>query len=482
MESKKDIGKLFRENLEQLDYTPSAKVWEQIELDLEKKKKKRRFFIWFFFATIITSSLLIGLGYTFSDGNPFTNKEVKENSVSNGKTSKTNTAVVAEEGNNESSDSKKATEKTNSNTTEVDKQNGENILNTNAKKSKTASKNNSKISNRNKSNSNSSVASTVGKNKRERKNKNSNSALSGNSFKKGQTSSDKSIAEVQKTSSKETSLQSETPINNNTTILNTEKSIRIDSLIAATNDKKKIEKKNIKEKDSLKIKDSLTEDKEKPKEYEIVVAPYYGMNYNGYFGDFNSISNNTILEKKGDMRSAYGVLVRWMFGNKLGIQIGAGKINNRYFSTVEKNGNVFINTQNVDTDKPIAELNGIFASSTKVKFTYESSYIEVPLEAYYVLRDKKLGLATSFGISMLFGGKNSVFAESENVEKMKIGKLNTNSPTSATANAKLYLFYKITPSLQLDLYPTFQYQIIGNTDSNYSSYFFSVRTGFSYKL
>ncbi len=84
---------------------------------------------------------------------------------------------------------------------------------------------------------------------------------------------------------------------------------------------------------------------------------------------------------------------------------------------------------------------------------------------------------------MLFGGKNTVFAESENIPKMEIGTLTTNLPTSATANAKLYLFYKITPSLHLDLYPSFQYQIMGNSDkSNYSGYFFSVRTGLSYKL
>ncbi|RZK02034.1 MAG: hypothetical protein EOO43_23555 [Flavobacterium sp.] len=125
----------------------------------------------------------------------------------------------------------------------------------------------------------------------------------------------------------------------------------------------------------------------------------------------------------------------------------------------------------------------ISENETKVKFTYESSHIEIPLEVYYIIKNKKIGIAGSAGMSLLFEGKNSVFAESENVRKLKIGKLETTLETNFTGNAKLYLFYKITPSLQLDLYPTFQYQIMGRTDSFVNSgYYFSVRTGFSYKL
>ena len=479
MESKKDIGKLFRENLEQLDYTPSTKVWEQIELDLEEKKKKRRFFIWFFFATLTICSLVIGLGYTFSDKNSIINRDVKENSISNEKTNKNNNAIVTKEKNIENHDSKNAVKNTVSNTTKADKQNNKTILNINAKKDKVASKNNLQIGNKNKSNQNSTLASTSLK--VERKKKNNNAVLLKNSFKKSQKNSNKFIADAKKTASKETLHNSETPTNttkNSITEIK-EKLTTIDSIIASTTNKKI----NKKTKDSLAVNDTIADVQEKSKEYKIIIAPYYGLNYNGYFGDFNAISNNAILEKKSEMRSIFGIMARWMFSNKLGFQIGMGKINSRYFSTIEKNNYSFINTQNVSTELPITELNGIFANATKVKFTYESTYIEVPLEAYYVLRDKKIGLATSLGISLLFSGKNTIFAQSEGIAKINIGTLITNKSDGVTANAKLYLFYKITPSLQLDIYPSFQYQIMGNTNSsNYSSYFFSVRTGFSYKL
>ncbi len=60
MESKKNIGKLFRDNLDQMDFSPSEKVWDRIEIGLEKKKKKRRFLFWLFFTVITTSMLTSG--------------------------------------------------------------------------------------------------------------------------------------------------------------------------------------------------------------------------------------------------------------------------------------------------------------------------------------------------------------------------------------------------------------------------------------
>jgi len=53
MENKKDIGKLFKDNLSQLDYSPSEMVWDKIETDLKKDKRKRRFFFWIFLFAIL---------------------------------------------------------------------------------------------------------------------------------------------------------------------------------------------------------------------------------------------------------------------------------------------------------------------------------------------------------------------------------------------------------------------------------------------
>ena len=309
-------------------------------------------------------------------------------------------------------------------------------------------------------------------------------SLTNNSLVKHSEKSGKPISESQKMSSKETLIGLETRTNTtkNSTIEDLKKRTPVDSLIASTTDKK-IKEKDKKEEESLVAKDSIAEIQEKSKKYEIVIAPYYGINYGGYFGNFNAISENPIIENKAASRDTYGILARWMFDERFGFQLGVGKINSRYFTTIEKTDYPFINTQNVDTEIPISELNGIFANETKVKFTYESSYIEVPIEFYYILKDRKFGAAASLGFSLLFEDKNSIFAESDNVQKLKIGTLTTNQPTSITGNAKLYLFYKITPALNIELYPSFQYQFMGSKNaSDYTGYFFSVRTGLSYKF
>ena len=60
MESKKDIGNYFKENLEQLDFAPSQKVWDGIEVKL-LQKRKRRFAFWSLFAGIVIGTFLIAI-------------------------------------------------------------------------------------------------------------------------------------------------------------------------------------------------------------------------------------------------------------------------------------------------------------------------------------------------------------------------------------------------------------------------------------
>ena len=461
MESKKDIGKLFRDNLDQLEYTPSAKVWDQIKLDLKEKKKKRRFFIWFFLASIVTSGLLLVLAYQLFNEKPSDNKNDGSVSVGEkGKIENTKSGMHPDE-KIATSHSKQSTESASSESTIAHQNNESETIR------------HRQINSKKKTNLNSVLATAAFQNKNATKKRNAKKW--NRAYRVSPANSNPTIAESQTNSA--LASNSQTKGNSNSSSINNETKPSVDSLIAATN--KKAEKKNRKPKDSLAVKDSVVEI-EKPKAYEIVIAPYYGFNYGGYFGSFNTISNNPTLDEKAEMRSTYGLLLRWMFSNRLGIQTGAGKINSRYLSTVQKTGDTFINTQNVATDRPIAELEGQFANEAKVKFTFDSSYLEIPLEAYYVVRDKKIGVAASLGVSVLFSGKNSIFAESEHVEKMKIGNLKSDSASGITTNAKLYLFYKITPALHFDLYPAFQYQIMSNQET--SGYFFSVRTGLSYKF
>lgn len=462
MESKKNISQLFRDSLEQLDRAPSAKVWEQIESDLDKKKKKRRFFIWFFFISVLIISSLGGFWWhAVSDGSGGNPKEPMAMPVA---------------GHDPGKGKEVANDKPNQTSDAISQ--GNRVIEDPAQK---AFPNSQRIAKR-------KAKSTQKPTARPFRSKTSQTGLAVFARKnmpgdaRNQTFVSKAPTDQTAARLPQNGEKTNLPgVNPQPTPSLAEGKTLLDTLVSKQADFNKNQKSR-KEKDSLSVKDSTVVTRQ-DKKNEIIIAPYYGINYGGHFGEFDALSNNHILEKKVGARDAYGILGRWMLDNRLGVQIGIGKINSRFFSTVEKTDYSFINTQNVATDIPVDQLEGIFANETKVTFTYESSYLEVPIEAYYVLRDKKIGLAAAFGVSVLFGNKNSVFAESEQVAKMKIGTVKTNAETDFTGNLKACLFYKISGSLQLDLYPTFQYQFIGNTNSSgYSNYYFSVRTGISYKF
>jgi hypothetical protein len=217
--------------------------------------------------------------------------------------------------------------------------------------------------------------------------------------------------------------------------------------------------------------------------YEIIVAPYFGYNYTGNLGNGNFLNRSKTTKKTSQLNSSYGVLLRIMGSKKIGLQLGVGIINSNYSDTFLKESNSFIKENDVSLNVTLQELNVFFPDSKEVTSRQESTFIEVPLEAYYVISDKKLGLATTFGISFLKLQKNNVFLESDSIERMRIGSLKNISPFSSSINLKLNLFYKIFPKLQFDLYPSFQYQFMGWKDvPNYHPYFFSIKTGLSYKL
>lgn len=452
---------MLREKLENSDINPSDQVWDAIASTLDEKKKKRRAFIWLFGLVFLLG--LITTAIFFNQWNT-TNSDNKNRQIGERDSQATKTTETAAK-NPAGLQTKKTTD------TSTENQSGP-IHTAGQKNPGAANQNQSALSHSSAQSNNLRRAALPSTSKKAKlglaktKQQSSGTAYA-QSKSSSQTYANNEMANANTNSQGDFNKQQTNMVAKDTTRPG------IDTLKTDAKKKNRVE-------DSLAVKDSTIVVDKKPR--TIIISPYYGINYGGYLGEFNGLSNNRILENKGKTRQIYGIMARWMFTDRLGIQTGLGKIDNRQFTTIEKTDYPFINTQNVETDMPYNDLMGIFANETRVKFTYQNSYIEVPLEAYYTVRDKKLGVATAFGVSLLFAGKNAVFAESENVPQLKIGKLITDTEGGFTANAKLYLFYKITPELQLDLYPSFQYRLMGDTDSDYSRYFLSLRTGISYKF
>jgi hypothetical protein len=521
MESKKDIGNYFKENLEPLDYSPSLKVWEGIEVEL-KKKKKIRFIFWMFFAVIgvLGSSTYIYLSHSNSlhssrnevvtsasdtDKRNSNNSDYKNSDSSHANQQNTSLSNSKNEirKKNESVDDGKSkisennlNENTNSGTNNLDKEVLKNkhtkstepstkVVNNYKKTKKNLLEKPNKSSYKNRIKSDKSASSISLNGLSDTRKNNSLDAL------KAVESNFKSTSEKEKFNLDDLKNTDTNPIvtsDNNKKLsledLKKTNQIKRDSLVAARKTEK--EKKDILQQPKEEEKDS-TKTEIADSSYEIIIAPYFGYNYNGNLGNGNFLNNNTTSKKDSQFQSTYGVLVRLMGSEKAGIQTGIGIINATYSATFKKTTNNFINPQNVSLEIPLSDINQLFPSNdtinTIVTATNKLSFIEVPLEGYYVFADKKFGFAAAGGISFMISQKKDLFLESDNVERLRVGELKNILPFSVTGNIKLNLFYKISSRLQFDLYPEFQYHLMEFKEvSNYHSYYFSIKTGLSYKL
>lgn len=525
MESKKDIGSYFKENLEQLDYSPSTKVWEGIEVELKEKKKKRRFVFWLCFSVVTICGLSTYTYFNHSNSEKPSTNNVVTTDTNNRNTNSNNTNSDNNNLNNPDSNNSDSNnpilsipkEKTNNefkeNEVVNDKKNKaeKNNLNTNGNSGLTNNSENArtknKVSNRKPNNSVGIVDENKNlKNNLSKKSKKFNhkkgfkTTESGASLfaktrqqsKKAKKSNKAKPSDISNKSNETNNLNDlKTDGNNNALASDKDKKLSIDdlkkanqkkrdSLVAARKTEK--EKKDLVQKPKEEEKDSTTVIVTESG-HEIIIAPYVGFNYTGNFGNGNFLNDSKTSKKTSQFNTSYGVLVRIMGNKKIGLQIGAGIINSVYSATFTKESNNFISANNVSLNVSLQELNNQFPNGTEITSRQETTFIEVPLEAYYILSDKKFGIATSFGISFLKFQNNELFLESDTIDRLKVGTLENVSPFSSSINVKLNFFYKITKKLQFDLYPSFQYQFMGYKDvSNYHPYFISIKTGLSYKL
>ncbi|PZR13143.1 MAG: hypothetical protein DI539_19550, partial [Flavobacterium psychrophilum] len=109
----------------------------------------------------------------------------------------------------------------------------------------------------------------------------------------------------------------------------------------------------------------------------------------------------------------------------------------------------------------------------------ELSYFEIPFEVNYNLFDRRFGINVFGGGSMLLLNKNEVTAYNEK-GKMYLGEWNAAKKTSFTGALGLGLYYKISPSIQVNTEPVFNYYFNSYSDSK--PYSFTFRIGLQYNF
>jgi len=248
--------------------------------------------------------------------------------------------------------------------------------------------------------------------------------------------------------------------------------------------------------------DKLTEIKDKAivSRWDVgaVAAPVYYGDFGGSGLDKQFADN----DKSGDVNLSYGVQVSYALSPKLKIRTGVSNVDLSYstneisFSTNGLGRRVrgITFTDNAKTlaivDHPVAQ-NSLAANSvipnigitSNGSLQQQLSYVEVPLEAIYVVSDKRVGLSLIGGVSTLFLNENDVVLKSSQLTT-SLGTANGVNEVSFTTNIGIGLDYKVTKKVIFNIEPSLKYQLnsFDNTVVDFQPYYLGLYTGVSYKF
>lgn len=541
MENKKEIGKLFKDNLENLDYSPSHFVWDKIEIDLKKEKRKKRFFFWILFC----GTLAVGMsGYLYleykSNQKENTNYSIRtsKKSQANDNNKNSNKKDSSENKINQEYNFLKA-EKENRNSYQEDsiknnfdkdiktKKNGKyyyNLFSNNQIRSindyvfnriKSTSKINNSKSRIYRSTNNivlNNINSIYKLNRHNNYNNLNNykkSTNKGNDKYSIQNKFEKNLNidisrqrdNIKTIKSQRNSKQSKINLIYKGTFLDKKNSVELSLKNELFLEKSKNKELNteqnldeccdencivIIEKEIKKIKKELTIKKEdsiiKPTKKTIIFSPIVGINRYNKIGQENNYGNSEVVKNQIKEGTLLGAKFKWMFSEKIGIQSGA-ILNTFYYNTTILKNNGYLETESVDLNQDPNELNNKFNIDSKVTFEQHLKYLEIPFEAYCYFNTRKLSHATSFGLSFYFPIKNQVNVYSDNSQKINIGQSLAYLKQGYGINLNYYLNYNITDKIQLFISPAAQFQFLGNLDyPQPTSTNLSLSTGINYKF
>ncbi|AWH73837.1 hypothetical protein DCS32_06620 [Dokdonia sp. Dokd-P16] len=224
-----------------------------------------------------------------------------------------------------------------------------------------------------------------------------------------------------------------------------------------------------------------------------------------YYGDFGGSGLDKQFadnDKSGDVNLSYGVQVSYAISPKFKIRTGVSNVDLSYntneisFSTnglgrsvrgisFTDNAKVLAILDNPATQHSFTADNAIsrIGVSSNGSLQQQLSYVEVPLEAIYVISDKRVGLSLIGGVSTLFLNENDVVLKSSQLTT-SLGTANGVNEVSFTTNLGVGLDYKFTKKIIFNIEPSLKYQLnsFDNKVVDFQPYYIGVYTGVSYKF
>ena len=470
MKEKKNIDRLFQEQLRDFEATPDNQVWLNIEAELKKDKKRKVIPLWLRYSGI-AAAFLLGL-FILNTNQMFNSK--KENPI-----------VL----NSKNSSNKK----------QINPQNGSKKVQI-AGNSKENSKHKKEIIITN-------FSKPVVKDEKEIKPHNSSNALGVN--KKNQNNADVFLPKDNLSIN-----QPELKSDNNRT-LNPEKNGVENSNSLASTPNQTLEKKNLKENEESQKQPSINP--ESPNELEEIlkaksaqnkamasnsknkwqitpnVAPVY---LNANSGGSPIDEQLSDYEKKSDNSLSFGLGLRYAVNNKLAIRTGVNKVvlgyntNNVLYSTgltANNLKNIQYPSDNVVKLVDQANYSSYPTFEKEIQKTntgtlnQKMGYFELPMEVSYAVLDKKFGINLIGGFSTLFLNENTISLVSPQ-SNIELGEAKNLNQVHFSTNAGLGFKYQILKSFQINLEPMIKYQLntFSNDSGDFKPLFIGLYSGISY--
>lgn len=519
MDSKKNIDRLFQEKFKDFEAAPSDAVWDRINESLPKKKKKRRVIaLWWQVggvAALIALLLTVGISVFNSDDIsthdfPIVNTEGETDSKLENNDSTTNETQRVLQATED--DSMKIVESTPDSDDQSDIKNSENPstqkpisphqLKT-SKQQLDAIANSSKENNNRSTNKQHNLITVPNKNAGNKVANQIKTDSSSKVDKRVLNSKEEIKSTINKTISKR-----ETAITDNTST----KQVDDESAASDLNktDLTETEKALLNDSEKQSIEEAIAENRSSTKEKEInhnrwSIAPNVAPVY------FNSLGQGSSLDqqfnknsKNSDVSMSYGITGSYTISKKLKVRTGVNRVNlnqttsgvyaytgaqtvsrgeNAQFKNIEFTENApnvsLISSKMMNTSSTPQLLNSNSPGHIEQKF----GFIEVPLELEYRLIDKKIGINVIGGFSTFILNENEIYAD-VNGASILIGEAKNLNNTSFSANFGLGMDYSLSKQWNINLEPTFKYQIntFNNTSGKFNPFFIGVYTGLQFKF
>ncbi|REE08421.1 hypothetical protein DFQ09_107100 [Winogradskyella pacifica] len=527
MSDKKNIDRLFQEKFKDFEVAPNDALWDRINESLPNKKKKRRVIaLWWQIggvAAAITLLFTVGITLYNSDDNksqefPIVNTEdsnntsEEENSNSLSIKNQNDLKIVTDE-NTQIVDSHSETKQESN----VNSSENETSQNTKPSNQLTTPKNSNQKSNTVANNTDKELRNTT-----ERQNNTSSvtdkatdvkvanqTKTSHSNLKTGSKTQLASEAE-QKSAIKKTIEESNTALTENST----SKILKSATDSSETNKTNDAEPENVivKIPEQQSIENAIAEnnkiiDKEakEDEQNKWSIAPNVAPVYFNSFGKGSSLDQQfNKNNKSSDVNISYGIAGSYSVSKKLKIRAGVNRVQLNqttsdvfaYTGTETASRGLDASFSNISFNSDAQPVSFMSAklmnmSSTPELFNTQVigeidqrfGFIEIPLELEYRLLDTKFGINVIGGFSTFFLSENEIYADI-NGSTTSIGEANNINDTSFSANFGLGMDYTLSKQWNLNLEPTFKYQIntFNNTTGDFKPFFIGVYTGLSFKF